>query len=187
MNLETLKKYKVKRILTHCPHCLQTLKNDYKNLGGTDGKGEPLPYEVIHHTQLLAELVGNGKIKPQKAVDAHVAFHDSCYLTRYNDIEEAPRAVLRAIPSLKILEFDNNKSKGVCCGAGGGRFWMEEKIGKRINHARLEDGLQKNPDTIGSACPFCLTMLSDGVKDKGLDDKVKNRDVSELLAESISA
>lgn len=185
-NLETLKKYKVKRILTHCPHCLQTLKNDYKNLGGTDGQGQPLPYEVVHHTQLLAELVGNGKIKPQKAVDAHVAFHDSCYLTRYNDIEEAPRAVLRSIPSLKILEFDNNKSKGVCCGAGGGRFWMEEKIGKRINHARLEDGLTKNPDTIGSACPFCLTMLSDGVKDKGLDDKIKNRDVSELLVESMA-
>lgn len=185
-NLETLKKYKVKRILTHCPHCLQTLKNDYKNLGGSDGEGQPLPYEVVHHTQLLAELVNNGKIKPQKAVDAHVAFHDSCYLTRYNDIEEAPRTVLRSIPSLKILEFDNNRSKGVCCGAGGGRFWMEEKIGKRINHARLEDGLTKNPDTIGSGCPFCLTMLSDGVKDKGLDDKIKNRDVAELLAESMS-
>ncbi len=178
-NMETLKNYKVKKILTHCPHCLQTLKNDYPNLGAVD-------YQVVHHTELLAELVASGKIKPAKAVEAHVAFHDSCYLTRYNGIEEPPRQVMRAIPGLQILEFDNNKSKGVCCGAGGGRFWMEEKIGKRINHHRLEDGLAKNPDTIGSACPFCLTMLSDGVKDKGLDDKVKNRDVAELLAESIS-
>lgn len=177
-NIETLKNYKVKRILTHCPHCLQTLKHDYQHLGGGD-------WEVVHHTELLAELVAQNKLTPKKAVDAHVAFHDSCYLTRYNGIEEQPRQVLRSIPSLKVLEFDNNKSKGVCCGAGGGRFWMEEHIGKRINHHRVEDGLAQNPSVIGSSCPFCLTMLSDGVKDKGMDDKVKNRDIAELVAESL--
>lgn len=177
-NIEILKNYKVKRILTHCPHCLQTLKHDYKALGGGQ-------YEVVHHTELLAELIEQGAVKPQQSVDLSVAFHDSCYLTRYNGIVTAPRKVLKSIPSLKVIEFDNNGDKGVCCGAGGGRFWMEEKIGKRINHHRLEDGLAKKPQAIGSACPFCLTMLSDGVKDKGLDDSVQNKDIAEIVAASL--
>lgn len=126
----------------------------------------------MHHTEFLSELISSGKITPKQHSDTAVVFHDSCYLTRYNGIAEEPRKVLKSIPGLKVLEFDNNHDKGVCCGAGGGRFWMEEKIGKRINHHRLEDGLSKNPNTVGSACPFCLTMLGDGIKDKGMDEKV---------------
>ncbi|MCC6809030.1 MAG: (Fe-S)-binding protein [Deltaproteobacteria bacterium] len=177
-NIETLKNYKVKKILTHCPHCLQTLKHDYKPLGGSD-------YEVVHHTQFLAELIESGKVTPRQHNDTAVVFHDSCYLTRYNGISEEPRKVLRSIPSLRVVEFDNKGDRGVCCGAGGGRFWMEEHTGKRINHHRLEDGLKKNPNTVGSGCPFCLTMLGDGIKDKGLEEKVNAKDVAELVAASL--
>jgi len=178
VNIETLKNYKVKKILTHCPHCLHTLKNDYKALGGEG-------YEVVHHTTFLADLIETKQITPKSHNDTSVVFHDSCYLTRYNGVVEAPRKVLRSIPSLKVLEFTNNGDKNVCCGAGGGRFWLEETIGTRINHHRLEDGLAKNPNTVGSSCPFCLTMLGDGIKDKGLEESVGSKDIAELLAESL--
>ncbi len=177
-NIETLKNYKVKKILTHCPHCLHTLKNDYKPLGASD-------YQVVHHTEFIAGLIAEGKLTPKQHTDASVVFHDSCYLTRFNGIVEAPRKVLRSIPSLRVLEFDNNGDRGVCCGAGGGRFWMEERIGKRINHHRLDDGLAKNPNMVGSACPFCLTMLGDGIKDKGLEEKVGSKDIAELVAAAL--
>jgi len=177
-NIATLKNYKVKKILTHCPHCLQTLKHDYKGMGADD-------WQVLHHSEFLAELLQSGQLKLTQGVDGSVVFHDSCYLTRYNGIVDAPRQVLKSIPKLKVLEFDNNKEKGVCCGAGGGRFWMEEKIGKRINHLRVEDGLKQNPDTMSSACPFCLTMLSDAVKDKGAEEQVKNKDIAELIASAL--
>ena len=175
-NVEVLNKYNVKKILTHCPHCLHSLKSEYPQFDGN--------YEVIHHTQLIAQLIEQGKLKLQNEVKTKVAFHDSCYLGRYHNIYDAPRKALQAVPGADIVELPRRKSRSVCCGAGGGRFWMEETIGERINVHRAKEAVATGGDTVGSSCPFCLTMMRDGINDLGKED-VQAKDVAEIVAQAL--
>jgi Fe-S oxidoreductase len=172
-NIETLNRYAVKKIVTACPHCFNTLKNEYKDFGGT--------YEVFHHSQFIAGLIREGRLKPTKGVDESITFHDSCYLGRWNNIYDQPRAVLGSIPSARLVEMRQNKDEGLCCGAGGGRMFMEETIGKRINIARTEQALETHAGIVAASCPFCMTMMTDGVKSKEMLDKVKVLDIAELM------
>ncbi len=177
-NVETLNKYKPRKILTGCPHCFNTLKNEYPAFGAQ--------YDVVHHTTFLSELIEQGKLKPAVGADKEVTFHDSCYLGRWNDVYQSPRDILKAIPELNVTEMPRNKNKGLCCGAGGARMFMEEKIGTRININRTEEALATGAKTIAAACPFCSTMLTDGVKAKEQQANVQVKDVAEILAESIT-
>lgn len=176
-NVEVLNKYGIKEIVTHCPHCLHTIKAEYPQFGGN--------YEVKHHTQLIDELLASGQLKLTQAVESSVAYHDSCYLGRYHDIYDAPRKVLQAVPGAELVELPRNRSRSVCCGAGGGRFWMEEHIGERINVHRAKEALEAKTSTVGSACPFCLTMMRDGVADQGHGETVATKDVAEIVAEAL--
>ena len=176
-NIETFNKYDVKKIVTIDPHAYNTLKNEYPEFG--------LEAEVYHHTELLAQLIREGKITPKNEVNETISFHDSCYLGRYNEVYEAPREVLKAIPGVKLVEAERNRQNSMCCGAGGGRMWMEETTGTRINIARTEQLLAVNPTVISSGCPYCLTMLSDGTKAKEVDEKVSTLDVAEILEKSL--
>ena len=175
-NVEMLNNYKVKRMLTHCPHCLHTIGTEYPKFGGK--------YEVVHHTQLIEELIQSGKLKLEKEVKTSVALHDSCYLGRYHDIYDAPRNVVKAVPGASLVELPRNRSRSVCCGAGGGRFWMEETIGERINVHRAKEAAGANTDAVGSSCPFCLTMMRDGLGHIG-KEQVSALDVSEIVAQAI--
>jgi len=176
-NIETLDRYKVKKILTHCPHCFNTIKNEYLQLGGN--------YQVVHHTEFIAELVEQGRLKPTKPLEKAVTYHDSCYLGRHNGVYEAPRKILKSIPGVKMVELKRNRKNSFCCGAGGGRMWMEENIGTRVNLARLEEVVASKAQVLGTACPFCLIMLGDGVKQMGKEESVKTVDLVQLLAEAI--
>ena len=176
-NIATLNGYNVKKIVTTCPHCFNTLKNEYPQFGGN--------YEVVHHTDFLMNLLNEGRLKVTKDEVVTVTFHDSCYLGRYNNIYNQPREILNAIPGVNTVEMKRSKSKGFCCGAGGGRMWMEETKGKRVNVERTEEALSLKPDVIGTACPFCMTMLEDGVKDKGETETVKVKDLAEILIEAV--
>jgi Fe-S oxidoreductase len=180
-NIETLEKYKVKKILAQCPHCYNTLKHEYPQFGGH--------YQVVHHAELINELITAGRLRPAReaAATRKVAYHDSCYLGRHNEIYSAPRESLKAVPGLDLVELDRSKRLGFCCGAGGGRMWMEEKIGTRINQNRVEEIANSGASTVATACPFCLTMLRDGVNEKGLEEKLAVSDVAELLAEALPA
>lgn len=178
-NIETLSKYGITRIVTACPHTYNTFKNEYPDFGlSSDVK-------VEHHTELLATLLEDGALRPVYTLDERVTIHDSCYLGRYNDTYEAPRSLLRAIPGVTIEEMERSRSNGMCCGAGGGLMWMEEHSGTRVNHARTAQALEVKPSVISSACPYCLTMMEDGLKAMSADDRVVARDVAELLAESV--
>ncbi len=176
-NIETMNKYKFKKVITACPHCFNTIKNEYPQFGGN--------YEVIHHTDFIYELMREGRLTPVRPLPQKVTYHDSCYLGRYNDIYDAPREILNAIPGAEIVEVELSKENGRCCGAGGGRMWMEERVGKRVNHQRLEDLQTAEPNVIASACPFCITMLKDATRDKAVDDTIDTKDIVELLAESV--
>jgi Fe-S oxidoreductase len=176
-NIELFQKHNVKKIITIDPHAYNAFKNEYPDLG--------LKAEVYHHTEVLADLLKQGRIKPTKEVKERVTYHDSCYLGRYNGVFDAPRYILSQIPGVEVVEMKRNRENGMCCGAGGGLMWMEEKEGVRINVARTEQALEVNPTVIGSACPYCLTMLSDGTKAKEVEDRVKTLDVAEILAMSI--
>ncbi len=175
-NVEILNNYKIKRIMAHCPHCLHTLKTDYPQFGGN--------YEVLHHTQVIEELVQSGKLQIENEIRTQVAYHDSCYLGRYHNIYESPRNIIKALPGAELVELERNKSRSVCCGAGGGRFWLEENIGERINIHRSQEALAAKTDTIGSACPFCLTMLKDGVAALG-HENVQTLDIAEIVARAL--
>ena len=184
-NIEVLKKYGVKKILATCPHCFNTLKNEYPDFGFQ-------AEEVIHHTEFIERLLREGKVKPvldangQESKDKlRIAFHDSCYLGRYNEVYDAPRNSLAAIPGVEVIEMPRNKQKGLCCGAGGARMWMEETIGKRINVERVEEALEQKPDVIAAGCPFCQVMVTDGVNGKGVQESVKVLDVAEVVANSL--
>jgi len=172
-NIETLNRYGVKKVVTACPHCFNTIKNEYKDFGGE--------YEVFHHSQFLAGLIREGRIKPSKGVDQTITFHDSCYLGRWNNVYEQPRSVLESLPSARLVEMRQNHDQALCCGAGGGRMFMEETLGKRINIARTEQALETRAGVIAASCPFCMTMMTDGVKSKEMLDKVKVLDIAELL------
>jgi Fe-S oxidoreductase len=176
-NLAVFQKYSVKKILTTCPHGFNTFKNEYPKFGGH--------FEVIHHTQFLAEALKSGKLKLSKPMDKVITYHDSCYLGRGNGIYEDPRRILQAIPGIRTLEMERHGKQSFCCGAGGGRMWMEEKIGTRINQMRTEQVMQTQAGMVGTACPFCLTMLDDGIKEKGLEEKLTVSDLGELVAESL--
>lgn len=176
-NIETLNDLGVKTIVTTCPHCFNTLKNEYPFFGGE--------YEVIHHSEYLSRLVSEGQLHPQGGEAMSVTYHDSCYLGRYNNIFEQPRDVLKSVPGVSLVEMERNHSQSFCCGAGGGRMWMEEKVGQKINQARTEQALATGAETIATACPFCLTMMRDGVQSLGAEEKVQVKDFSEILAENI--
>ena len=169
------------KIVATCPHCFNTLGREYPQLGGH--------YEVIHHTQLLGQLVESGRLTPVEPVDKNVTYHDPCYLGRHNKVYTPPREVLAANPALKSKEMHRCKERGFCCGAGGARFWMEEKIGKRINDERTEEALGLDPDLISTACPFCMVMLSDSVTGKKANGEAKEHvqvlDVAQILQQSI--
>ncbi|WP_426447982.1 (Fe-S)-binding protein [Paenibacillus sp. S-38] len=177
-NIETFTKYGVRRIVTACPHTFNTFKNEYPEFG-LEG------VEILHHTQLLDRLLQEGRLKPEHALNERITYHDSCYLGRYNDVYDQPRNVLRAIPGVQLVEMERTRENGMCCGAGGGMMWMEETSGKRVNVARTEQALQVNPTVISSACPYCLTMVEDGTKMKEAEERVRARDIAELLEESV--
>ncbi|MDN4592826.1 heterodisulfide reductase-related iron-sulfur binding cluster [Polycladomyces subterraneus] len=176
-NIALFEKHNVKKIITIDPHAYNTFKNEYPDFG--------LQAEVYHHTQVLADLIRQGRLKPTKEVKERVTYHDSCYLGRYNGEYSAPRFILQSIPGVELVEMERNRENGMCCGAGGGMMWMEETTGVRVNVARTEQALAVNPSVIGSACPYCLTMMSDGTKAKEVEDRVKTMDVAELLALSV--
>ncbi|MGW0912913.1 (Fe-S)-binding protein [Streptomyces sp. NPDC002784] len=179
---ESTKKPKTaKKIVATCPHCLNTLGNEYPQLGGD--------YEVIHHTQLLQHLVDEGKLVPVTPVEGIITYHDPCYLGRHNKIYTPPREIIANVPGLRNEEMHRHKERGFCCGAGGARMWMEERIGKRINNERVDEALSVNPDIVSTACPFCLVMLTDSVNGKKNEGKAKESiqvvDVAQLLLESV--
>ncbi|MGW8428097.1 (Fe-S)-binding protein [Peribacillus simplex] len=177
-NIETFQKHNVKKIVTMDPHAYNTFKNEYPEFGLED-------VEVYHHTELLFELIQEGRITPKYEVNETVVYHDSCYLGRYNDVYDPPREILKAIPGVKVIEMERNRETGMCCGAGGGMMWMEEDAGQRINVARTEQALAVSPSVIGSGCPYCLTMLSDGTKAAEMEDNIKTLDIVEILEKSI--
>ncbi|MBX2843627.1 MAG: (Fe-S)-binding protein [Flammeovirgaceae bacterium] len=176
-NIEVLNAYKIKKIVTACPHCFNTIKNEYPALGGN--------YEVIHHSQFLQQLIDSGKIKVKDGGEfkgKKITFHDSCYLGRANDIYEAPRKVLEKLDA-DLVEMKNCKKNGLCCGAGGAQMFKDaEKGSKEINIKRTEEALSTGAKIIASGCPFCMTMLSDGVKNKERENEVKVLDLAELIA-----
>ncbi len=176
-NIEHINRYRVRKVVTHCPHCFNTIKNEFPQLGGS--------YEVIHHSVLIQELIAAGRIKPTKRLDATVVFHDSCYLGRYNGILDAPRDVARAIPGLSVIDPPRSRERGLCCGGGGGHMWMEVKSEKRVNVIRVEELLATKASVVGTACPFCLAMVDLGRKVKGAEETLAVKDVSELVAESL--
>ena len=177
-NISNFQKYGVKKIVTIDPHAYNTFKHEYPEFG--------LEAEVYHHTELIWKWIQEGRIKPTNDVSEAIAYHDSCYIGRYNDIYDIPRQILKSIPGVKVLEMERNKSDSMCCGAGGGMMWMEETQGKRINVERTEQALLLSPTTIGSNCPYCLTMLSDGTKAKEVEDQVKTLDIVEIVESSLA-
>ena len=175
-NIETLNMYEVKKIVTACPHCFNTLKNEYPALGGH--------YEVIHHTQLIQQLIAEGRVKMKEGgafKGKRITYHDSCYMGRINGVYEAPRAVLEALDA-DLVEMKRSRSNGLCCGAGGAQMFKEDEPGdKRINVDRAEEALATGATVIAVNCPFCLTMMSDGVKAKDKQDEVMVYDLSEMI------
>ena len=182
-NVETLNRYNVKKIVTACPHCFNTLKHEYPDFGGH--------FEVAHHSELLARLLREGRLRPQRPVPLKVAFHDACYLGRHNGVYDPPREVLRAIPGVELVEPVKTRDRGMCCGAGGAQMWKEEEAGReRVNHARTKQLLEvlpasANGTALGSSCPFCKTMLTDGLADLS-HEQVGQLDIAEVLWKSVA-
>lgn len=174
-NIETLKSCGVKKIVTHCPHCFETLKNEYPQLGGK--------FEVFHHTEMISRWLLEKKITPSKAIDKVVTYHDSCYLGRYNGIYDPPRKILKYIRGLRTVEMNSAREGSFCCGGGGGHAWMEENVGRRINQMRLEQATRTHAQVIGLACPFCLQMFEDAIR--STESPLQAKDVGELVAEAI--
>ncbi len=177
-NLETFGKYKFKKIVTQCPHCFTTLKNDYSELGAD--------LEVVHHSQFIGELVSEGKISPKAWLDEDVTYHDACYLGRHNDEYDAPRDVIQSImKNGSLLEMEKSREESFCCGAGGGNMWYEIKTGERINHNRFKQAAETGATTVATSCNFCNIMMEDGMKVTGNDDKMKVMDIAELVSKSL--
>jgi Fe-S oxidoreductase/nitrate reductase gamma subunit len=178
-NVKKFQEKGIKKIITQCPHCYSTLKNDYKQFGAD--------FEILHHAEFISDLLKDGRLKLNTTSNlGNVVFHDSCYLGRYNQVYDAPRQVLASATGHMPTEMDRHRDKGFCCGAGGGRMWMEEKIGKFINVARVEEALGKKAETVCVCCPYCMTMFDDGLKDKEAADKVKVLDLAEIVAAALS-
>jgi Fe-S oxidoreductase/nitrate reductase gamma subunit len=176
-NIGEMEKSGVKKIVAIDPHAYNTFKNEYPDFG--------LKAEVYHHTEVLAKLVKEGRLVPKYEVNETITYHDSCYLGRYNNVYEQPRDVLKAIPGVKLVEMERSRENAMCCGAGGGLMWVEEDTGERINVARTEQALEVKPTVISSACPYCLTMLSDGTKTKEVEETVHTFDIAEILEKSV--
>ncbi len=178
MAVETFEGFGVKKVITNCPHCFNTIKNEFPQFGGD--------YEVMHATEVVADLITSGRLQLNGQPVGSVVYHDSCYLGRYNEVYDAPRRILEALSGVDLREAERSKNFGMCCGAGGGRMWVEEKPEQRVNVLRTEQLLETKATTIATACPYCMTMLTDGVKNKELEETVKNRDVLELAAEALA-
>ncbi len=178
-NVDTMQRYSVRKIVTGCPHCFNTIKNEYPDFG--------FEAEVVHHSELIADLVKNGKINAGQVPEAakNVTYHDSCYLGRHNEVYESPRKSLSQLPGVTLKEMPRNKEKGFCCGAGGGRMWLEETIGSRVNENRAREAIETGASTVATACPFCMTMMNDGVKAEGKSEQMQVKDIAEIVAESI--
>ncbi len=180
-NIETLNEAGVRKIVASCPHCFNSLAREYPQFGGS--------YEVIHHTQLLARLVSEGRLTPTAPINEKITYHDPCYLGRHNRVYTPPREIMAQVPGVQAREMHRCRERGFCCGAGGARMWMEERIGKRINTERIEEALGTDPDTVSTACPFCLVMLGDAIEEKKGSGDAKESlevvDVAQLLARSV--
>ncbi len=176
-NVATLKRYRFQTIVTACPHCFNTIRNEYPDFDGH--------FRVIHHSQLLDELVSSGRLPVSQSAPERVTYHDACNLGRYNDVYEEPRRVLASTIRGELLEMKLSRSRGFCCGGGGGRVWLEENEGRRMNQLRVEQAMEVKPDILASACPFCLTMFEDGVKAKEVGDTIKTRDIAEVLLDRL--
>ncbi|MFP6627200.1 MAG: (Fe-S)-binding protein [Deltaproteobacteria bacterium] len=176
--VEVFEGNKVKKVITNCPHCFNTIKNEFPQFGGN--------YEVQHASELVAELISQGKIRIAKEAAKTIVYHDSCYLGRYNEIYDAPRKILESIPGVILKEAERTRETGMCCGAGGGRMWIEEDPAQRVNMLRVEQLLETKPDIIASACPYCMTMLDDGVKAKELGGQVETLDILEIVADAVA-
>jgi len=180
-NIETLNEVKPRTVVASCPHCFNALANEYPQFGGN--------YEVIHHTQLLARLVAEGKLTPVTPVAEKITYHDPCFLGRHNKVFSPPREIMEQVPGVQPQEMHRCKERGFCCGAGGARMWMEERIGKRINTERIDEALATNPDTVSTACPYCLVMLGDAIAAKKASGEAPESleivDVAQLLARSV--
>lgn len=172
-NIEIFNNYGIKKIVTLCPHCFNTFKNEYHQFGGN--------YQVYHHTEFLWNLYRQGRLKLKTGIEMTAAYHDSCYLGRHNHIYDAPRKLLSSIPDTIVVEMERNRERSFCCGAGGGRMWMEETLGKRINHLRVDQISAADASVITTACPYCLTMLEDGIKEKGMETLMTVFDLAEIL------
>jgi Fe-S oxidoreductase len=159
-NVETLNRYGVKKIVTNCPHCMNCLKNEYGDFGGL--------YEVVHGSQLVADLIAAGRVKLETPIPETITFHDPCYLGRYNGVYDAPRRILDSIPGLQRTELERSREKGLCCGAGGGRMWMEEKLGSRINQTRMKEIADAGTGAVGVSCPFCMVMIGNAKEELGV-------------------
>ena len=178
-NIELLQSYNVTRILTTCPHCFNSLKNEYPQFGGN--------FEVIHHTQFIMDLIRQGKLQPGRLEGNKViAYHDSCYLGRYNDIYQEPRDILKAIDGIKRVELARSGVNSFCCGGGGGHMWMDEEPDKRVNVRRTEQVIETKADIVAAACPYCLTMFDDGIKTKEAEESIKAMDLSELILQTLA-
>jgi Fe-S oxidoreductase len=180
-NVETLNDAGVRKIVASCPHCFNTLSREYPQIGGH--------YEVVHHTQLLARLVDEGRLTPITPIEENITYHDPCFLGRHNKVYRQPRDIMAKVPGVTTQEMHRCKDRGFCCGAGGARMWMEERIGKRINTERVDEALQTDPDTVSTACPFCLVMLGDAINEKknsgGAKESLEVVDVAQLLIKSV--
>jgi Fe-S oxidoreductase len=175
-NIEILKGYNVKRIVTACPHCFNTIKNEYPQFGGE--------FEVIHHTDFIARLLKQGRLRIIKGIGEVVTYHDPCYLGRYNDIYQPPRQIIRSIPDVTMVEMERNRERSFCCGGGGGHMWLEERIGRRINELRTEQAIKTKAQIVVTACPFCLQMFDDGIKAKAVEEQLRVMDIAELVEKS---
>ncbi|HXJ78646.1 MAG TPA: (Fe-S)-binding protein [Candidatus Methylomirabilis sp.] len=176
-NVETLKRYRFQTIVTACPHCFNTIRNEYPDFDGR--------FRVIHHSQLLDELVRDGRLRVTQDRVERITYHDACNLGRYNGVYDEPRRLLASTTRTELAEMRLNRQKGFCCGGGGGRVWMEEQEGRRVNQLRVEQAMEVKPDILASACPFCLTMFEDGVKAKEVADTIKTRDIAEILVDRL--
>jgi Fe-S oxidoreductase len=175
-NIEIMNGYGVKKIIAICPHGYNCIKKDYPNFGGN--------YEIYHHTEIIADLIAKGKIKFTQPLNGTFTYHDSCFLGRYNEVYDQPRNILTAISGVKLAEMERNYSKSFCCGAGGARMWMEEH-GDRINNARTDQAIAVDAGTVAVGCPFCLTMISDGIKDRQQSEKMVALDIAEIVVKAM--
>ncbi len=178
-NVETLNRYKPRRIVTQCPHCFHNLKNEYPDFGGT--------YTVTHEAEFIDELIKAGRLKPHQPLNERITYHDPCYMARHNRKWEGARSALGAIPEAEVVDVDQSKARTFCCGAGGGCFWKEEHEGTRINQKRFDQLNEAKPECMAVGCPFCMTMIEDAVKSRSLEESMRVRDLSELLAEATGA